>query len=101
MVYVVLRSFYPTNKAEEVLKIFMELVKKYPPDDSIGETLVRGAGRATETGYESMSIYKLKEGQFDNMVKRILGAMSMFNNVESFGWKVEIWATFEEAAAAR
>ncbi|MFX0043439.1 MAG: hypothetical protein ACFE8L_11045 [Candidatus Hodarchaeota archaeon] len=101
MVYVVLKSYYPTNKAEEVLKIFMELVKKYPPDDSIAETLIRGAGTATEEGYKSMSIWKVKEGQFDKLAKRIMGAMSMFNNVEGFGWKVRVWSTFEESAAIR
>ncbi|MFX1411530.1 MAG: hypothetical protein ACFFA6_14355 [Promethearchaeota archaeon] len=99
MVYVVLKSFYPTNKAEEILKIFMELVKKYPPDESIAETLVRGAGKPTEKGYESMSIYKLKEGQFDKLAKRIMSAMAMFNNVEGFGWTVELWSTFEESSA--
>ncbi|MFX1470424.1 MAG: hypothetical protein ACFFB8_17410 [Promethearchaeota archaeon] len=99
MVYVVLKSFYPTHKAEEILKIFMELVKKYPPDESIAETLIRGAGRATEKGLEGMSIWKLKEGQFDKMANRIMSAMSMFNNVEGFGWRVEIWSTFEESSA--
>ena len=99
MVFVVLRSFYPTNKAEEVLKIFMELVKKYPPDESIAEYVIRGAGRPTEKGYEGMSIWKVKEGQFDKLAKRIMSAMSMFNNVEGFGWTVDVWATFEESAS--
>lgn len=73
----------------------------YPPDESVAETLVRGAGRPTEKGFEGMSIWKLKEGQFDKMAKCIMSAMAMFNNVEGFGWKVEIWATFEESAAIR
>ena len=99
MVYVVLKSFYPTHKAEEIMKIFMELVKKYPSDESVAETLIRGAGRPTEKGYEGMSIWKVKEGQFDKLAKRIMSAMSMFNNVEGFGWAVDVWATFEESAA--
>jgi len=101
MVYIVLKSFYPTTQTEEITKIYMELLKKYPPDDSIAETLIRGAGRATEKGYEGMSIWKLKEGQFDKMAKRIMGAMSMFNNIEGFGWSVEVWSTFEESSVMR
>ena len=101
MVYVVLKSYYPTNKVEEVLKIFMELVKKYPPDDSIAETLIRGAGKPTENGAEGMSIWKLKEGKFDLMAKRIMSAMAMFNNVEGFGWTVELWSTAEESMGAQ
>ncbi len=99
MVYLVLKSFYPTHKAEEIQKIYMELLKKYPPDKSVAETLVRGAGRPTEKGLEGMSIWKLKEGKFDVLAKRIMSAMAMFNNVEGFGWTVEIWATAEESMA--
>ena len=100
VVYIVLKSFYPTNKVEEVQKIYMELVKKYPPDDSIAETLIRGAGKASEKGYEGMSIWKVKEGKFDPMVIRIMKAMSMFNNIEEFGWSVDVWATPEETLKA-
>ena len=99
MVYVVVKSYYPTHKAEEIMKIFMELVKKYPPDDSIAETLIRGAGKPTEKGFVGMSIWKVKEGQFDKLAKNIMGAMSMYDNIEGFGWTVDLWATAEEIAA--
>lgn len=99
MVYVVLKSFYPANKADDVGKIYMEVAKKYPPDESVAETVVGGAGRSSEKGYEGMSIFKLKEGQFDKLAKNIMGAMSMYNNIEGFGWTVELWATPEEIMA--
>ena len=99
MVYVVLKSFYPTHKGEEIGKIYMEMLKKYPPDESVAESLVRSAGRPSEKGSEAMSIYKVKEGQFDKLAKNIMGAMSMYNNIEGFGWTVELWATQEEIMA--
>ena len=101
MVYVVLKTFYPTHKAEEIQKIYMEALKKYPPDTSIAEYAVQAAGRATEKGLENMSIWKLKEGKFDEMAKRIMGVMAMFHNVEGFGYSVEIWSTLEESLAIR
>ena len=99
LVYIVLKSFFPTHKGEEIQKIYLELLKKYPPDESVAETLVRGAGRPTEKGSEGMSIWKLKEGQFDVMAKRIMSAMAMFSKVEGFRWSVELWATAEEQMA--
>ena len=99
MVYVVLKTFYPTHKVEEVGKIYMELLKKYPPDESIAEYVVRGAARPTEKGLEGMTIWKLKEGQFDKFTKHMMSAMAMFNNVEGFGWTVDLWATAGETAA--
>ena len=99
MVYVVLKTFYPTHKTEEVGKIYMELLKKYPPDKSIAEYVVQGASRPTKKGPEGMTIFKLKEGQFDKFKKRIISVMAMFNNVEGFGYTIDLWATAEEAAA--
>lgn len=100
MVYVVLKTFYPNHKGEEVGKIYMELLRKYPPDESIAEYVVRGAARPTEKGAEGMTIFKLKEGQFDRFTKRIISVMALFNNVEGFGYTIDIWATAEEIAAA-
>ena len=99
MVYVVLKIYYPTHKTEEVSKIYMDLLRKYPPDESIAEYVVRGASRSTEKGPEGMSIWKLKEGQFDRFKKRIMTTMAMFQNVEGFGYTIDLWATAEEAAA--
>jgi len=97
MVIVVLKAFYPPHKTEEIAKIVPELAKKYPPDESIAEAVVRGAGRSTEIGFEGMVIWKVKEGQFDKLITRILGAMSMFKTVEGYRWSIETWATdFEE-----
>jgi hypothetical protein len=100
MVYVVLKVYYPIHKAEDLVKIFMEVQKKYPPDESIAETLIQGAGRSTEKGYEGMTIWKVKEGQFVKFTKRIISAMSMYNNIEGLVWSTDVWATAEEIAAA-
>jgi hypothetical protein len=100
MVIVVLKASYPPHKAEEIMKIVPELAKKYQPDESIAEAVVRGAGRSTDIGYEGMTIWKVKEGQFDKLITRIMGAMSMYSNVEGYRWSIETWATAEEMAAS-
>ena len=99
MVYVIIKSFYPSYKTEEVTQVYQEMLKKYPPDPSIAEHVVPVAGRATDKGLENMSIYKLKEGKFDEIAKRIMGAMAMFHKIEGFGYSIEIWSTLEESLA--
>ncbi len=97
MVYVIIKCFYPSHKAEEVTKIYMEMIQKYPPDKSLTERVVPAAGRATEKGLETMSIQKLKEGKFDEVAKRTMASMAMFHIIEGFEYSVEIWSTLEES----
>ena len=100
MVIVVLKVSYPPHKTEEIKKVVPELAKRYQPDESIAEALVRGAGRSTDIGYEGMNVWKVKEGQLDKLITRILSGMSMFRNVEGHRWSIETWATAEEMAAS-
>jgi len=100
MVYFIIKSFYPSHKAEEVAQVYQEMMKKHPPDPSVAEHVVPVAGRATDKGLENMSIYKLKEGKFDEMAKRVMAVMAMFHNIEGYEYSVEIWSTLEESLAS-
>lgn len=100
MVYVVIKSFYPSNKAEETTQVYQEMLKKHPPDPSLAEHVIPVAGRGTEKGLENMSIYKLKEGKFDEMAKRVMATMAMFHKIEGFEYSIEIWSTLEESLAS-
>jgi len=101
MVYVIIKTFYPSHKEEEVSQVYQETFKKYPPDPSLSEHVVPVASRGTEKGIESMNIQKLKEGAFDEVSKRIMGAMTMYHKIEGFKYSVEVWSTLEEALALR
>jgi len=97
MVYLVIKMFYPSHKAEEVAQVSQEMTKKYPPDMSIYDYVVPASGRATEKGLEGMSVLKLKEGKFDAAAKRIVSIMAMFNKIEGFEYSVEIWSSPEDS----
>ena len=101
MVYIILKSFYPFQKADEVKEIYMEVMKRYPPDKSIAELVIPIAGRATEKGSEGMTVWKLKEGKFDEFVKRLMASMVEFYKVEGFGYRVEVWSTLEESLSKK
>lgn len=97
MVYLVIKMFYPSHKAEEVAQVSQEMRKKYPPDMSIYDYVVPTSGRATKEGLEGMSVLKLKEGKFDAAAKRIVTIMAMFHKIEDFEYSVEIWSSPEDS----
>ena len=99
MVYLIIKSFYPSHKAEEVTQVYQEMLKKYPPDLSLSDRVVPVAGRGTEKGLESMSVQKLKEGKFDEVAKRTMLSMAMFHKIDGFEYSVEVWSTIEESLA--
>ena len=100
MPYLVIKSWYPTHLASEVAKRYLEVVQKYPPDNTLGETLVPVAVKTTKKGIKTMSIYEIKEGKLEEANTRAGNAMAMFNDIEGYEYSVERWATVSEAMAA-
>lgn len=99
MVYIVVKSFFPTHLNEEVSAKNIEMLQKFPPDNSLVEAVVPLAVKATKDGLEVMGINLVKEGKFDEAMIRIGKAMLMFNNIEGFEYSVETWVTLEESQA--
>jgi hypothetical protein len=101
MVYIVVKSFFPTHQNETVNARNIEMMTKFPPDNSLAEPIVPLAARATKEGIEAMGINLVKEGKFDEALIRTGRAMAMFNDIEGFEYSLEIWVTLPEVQAIR
>ena len=99
MVYIVVKSWFPSHKGEEVEKRYIEVLQKYPPETSLAEQVVPVAERATKDGLEIMSISLVKEGKFDQALARIGSASAMFGNIEGYEYSIKVWVTLQEAQA--
>ena len=99
MVYIITKLWYPSHKTDEVQERYVEVLQKFPPDNSITEQVVPIAGRATKEGLEVMGVSLVKEGKFDEALTRIGGAMSMFSNIEGCEFSITVWATLQETQA--
>ncbi|MHA1914856.1 MAG: hypothetical protein ACW986_11215 [Promethearchaeota archaeon] len=99
MVYIVVKSFYPTHKNEEVNAKYIEMLQKFPPDNSLTEQVVPLAARATKDGLEIMGVQLVKEGKFDEALRRIGAGMLMFHDIEGYEYALTIWVTLAEAQA--
>ena len=97
MVYIVVKSFYPSHINEKVNEKYMEMLQKFPPDNSLVEQVVQVAVRATKDGYEVLGVNLVKEGKFDEAIIRIGAMMLMFADIEGYEFSIETWVTFQEA----
>ena len=96
MVYVFIKAWYPTHKASEVTKIYTEVLKKYPPDKTLGEFIVPVSAKATKDGIETLAIYKPKEATLVPVLRRFMEAMANYNDIDGYEYAIEVWAGTED-----
>ena len=99
MPYIFVTTWYPSHKVTEVVKVYLEMLKKFPEDESLGEAIIPAAVNTGCEGVKSLAVNKVKEGKLEESLTRTGTQMAMFQNVEGFEYSVEIWSTVEEAMA--
>ncbi len=98
MPFIISTSSYPSHKQDEVIKKYIKILPKYPPDESLGETVAQPVSTGPN-GITVMTIYRVKEGQFEAAYKRIGAQLYEYNNIEGYEYEVKVWYTFPEASA--
>lgn len=97
MPYIITTSLYPSDKAPEVAKRYIEAITKYPPDDNLGVMLVPAALKPTLEGIKVIGIIEVKKGKYEDALARTRDMMSMFLSVPGFEYSIDNYATVEEA----
>lgn len=97
MPYIFVYAWYPSHKVPEVVKVYLEMLKKYPADESLGETIMPSAVNTGCEGIKSLAVNKVKEGKLEEALTRTGTQMTMFQSVEGFEYSIEVWSTVEEA----
>jgi hypothetical protein len=97
MPYMIARTWYPPNKSDEIAKKYLEVMEKYPPDESIAKTVVPAAVKSSQEGLESIMIDEVERAKVGDAYKRAISMMIEFRNIEGFRYEVKIWSTVVEA----
>ncbi len=97
MPYIVTFIRWPGESTAEMIKKGIEVNKKFPPDDSLGETLVPNAINADMDGIKSLNVTLVKEGKLEAIRRRAMAMLNMYLTVPGFKYSIETWATIEEA----
>ncbi len=97
MPYLVSFVRWPSESTVEMVKKAIEVNKKFPPDDSLGEDLVPNAINSDMDGIKSLSVSLVKEGKLGEAILRSRSIANMYLTVPGFKYSIETWATLEEA----
>jgi hypothetical protein len=96
MVYIVNEVRCPPGKNPEVAAKYLEALKKFPPDPSLGKTLLVLV-RATAEGTHIIGIGKPAKGKLEENIKRTYESDQMFADIEGFRYEIKTYLDFTEA----
>ncbi len=96
MPYIVTTSIYPADKANEVAEIYLEAIKKYPPDENLGTTIIPAAVKSTEKGIRVMGVVEVKEGKLEEALSRSSKLMQPFLSIVGYSYTTDINLTIIE-----
>ncbi|MFX0030901.1 MAG: hypothetical protein ACFE8B_16930 [Candidatus Hermodarchaeota archaeon] len=97
MVIIVTTSNVPYGKEKELAEKYLEVLKKYPLDRSLEKPILRLAARASKKGNKIISITEVKEGKYEELIKRIVKMNLAYSKVEGFYYKIETYLSGAEA----
>ncbi len=97
MVLVLSTTRFPINKAKEVSKLYIEVAKEFPPDRTLEKQILRLAARITGEEIESIGLSEVKEGKYEEFLKRSMMLQLKFADIEGIKFKNEIYLSGVEA----
>ena len=101
MVYLVVFTKWPTDKTAELVKIGIEVAKKFPEDTSLGEQIIPNAFCGGLDGMRSLAVNEIKKGKLEESLARARAILNMYAiRVAGFEYSIEVWSNVEEAYAS-
>lgn len=97
MPYLVVLVRWPGESTAAMVKKAIEVNKKFPPDDSLGEELVPNAINADMDGIKSLNVTLVKEGKLEETRRRAMAIVNMYLTIPGYKYTIETWSTIEEA----
>lgn len=97
MVIILTTSYIPYGKEKAIAEKYLEIVKKYPMDRSLEKSLIRVAVKATHKGIKAISATEVKEGKYDEMLKRITNMNLIYSDVPGYSYKIETFISGVDA----
>ncbi len=97
MVIILTTTRFPVNKGREVSEKYIEVSKEFPPDRSLGKEILRLAARLTGNEVESIGLSEVKEGKYEEFLKRGMLIQLKYADIEGFTTKSEVFISGVDA----
>ena len=91
MVIILSTTRFPVSKAKEVGKRYIEVAKEFPPDRTLEKQILRLAARIIGDEIESIGLSEVKEGKYEEVLKRGMMLQLKFADIEGIKFKNEIY----------
>lgn len=91
MVLVLSTTRFPISKAKEVSKRYIEVAKEFPYDKSLSKDILRLAARVTGNEIEGIELSEVKEGKYEEFLKRTMMMQLKYADIEGINFKNEIF----------
>lgn len=94
MPYTVVYAWYPPDRVDDVVNVYMKVMEKFPVDESVAAPVIPGAVSSTKKGISTITISEVKPQKLDEAVDRLNQSMVMFHSVTDYRYEVKIMSTF-------
>jgi len=97
MVYLFLEVWYPPGQESKAGSKYLEVMKKYPPDLSVGEATIPFAVNTTPEGIHTITVTNVKKGKLEQAIKDATRDMLEFSGIEGMRYQIRTYLTAVEA----
>jgi hypothetical protein len=78
---------------------YIEVMQKYPPDESLGEVALGPIFQTTRDGVHAIYVWKCKDGKVKDSLMMLSKAMFMYADLEGYQYAIETFVDVTEAYA--
>ena len=97
MVIVLTTTRFPVSKGREVSERYIEVEKEFPPDRSLSKVILRLAARIDGDEIEGIGLSEVKEGKYEEFLKRMMKMTLKYADIEGFSSKSEVFLSGVDA----
>ena len=97
MPYIIVQIWYPTDIGTEVTEKFLEVVKEFPFDRSLGKETITVASNTNKNGQEIISVMEVKQGKLEEAWAWGRKRMGGFQSIKGLEYDMRLWTTLTEA----
>ena len=97
MPYIIVQLWYPTDINTEVTEKFLEVVKEFPFDRSLGKETIQVASNTNKKGVEVISVMEVKKGKLEEAWAWGSKRMRSFQSINGLEYDMRLWTTLAEA----
>ena len=98
MVLLISQTWYPASQAEKAGKAYLEALKKYPDDRTMGKPILRSGVKIEKEGLHGIAVYSVKEGKFKEAMDLAVNRMLMLGKaIEGIRMSIDTYYDLTEA----